>query len=268
MSFPGSRANPPYYSSGQLRQAQEALAAAEAELDTLQSELEQFEKQVDMLLGPLLDELSTLDAEVKTLTSQLIDLRESRVFGDRRASYTGPYFAHLPDPTVAEDGTKASLPFGSGAEADTISAPSDPQLELKTLYRKLARRYHPDLARNETERILNTEQMTIINQAYTSGDLRTLRSLAGTYVPPELPDYLRPAQPPSELEQVQARLRQVLAQIKHLETLPIVRLSLEAKLARREGRSLLTEMIIDLRRKVARKIAERDYLRSQLDHSV
>ena len=84
---------------------------------------------------------------------------------------------------------------------------------------------------------------------------------------PTLPDYLRPAQPQSELEQVQARLRQVQAQIKHLETLPIIKLSLEAKLARRQGRSLLTEMIIDLRRKLARKTAERDYLRSQLDHA-
>ena len=268
MSFPGNRANPPYSPYNQLRQAQEALEAAEAELAALQSELEQFEKQVETLLGPLLDELTALDAEVKALTSQLIDLRESRLFGDRRASYTGPYFAHLPDPTVAEESKKTGLPFGSGAQSDTISAPGDPQLELKTLYRKLARRYHPDLARNDTERLLNNEQMTSINQAYANGDLRTLQSLAGAYVPPELPDYLRPAQPPTELEQVQARLRHVQAQIKHIERLPIVQLSLEAKLARREGRSLLTEMIIELRRKVARKIAERDYLRSQLSHSL
>ena len=267
MPFSSHKPHPPNASFNPLRQAQEALAAAEAELAALQSELEQFEKQVETLLGPLLDELSSLNAQVKALTSQLIDLRESRVFGDHRASYTGPYFAHLPDPTVAEAEKKTSLPFGSGTTSDTITTPGDPQTELKVLYRKLARRYHPDLARSETERILNTEQMMVINQAYAAGDLRALRSLAGVYIPPELPDYLRPSQPPSELEQVNARLRHVQAQIKHLETLPIVKLSLEAKLARRQGRSLLTEMIIELRRKLAKKTAERDYLRSQLSHA-
>lgn len=266
MSF-SNRGNPPYSSYNQLRQAQEALASAEAELAALQSELEQFEKQIDSLLGPLLDQLSALDAEVQALTSQLIDLRESRVFGDRRASYTGPYFAHLPDPTVEEEGKKTPSPFTAPAAGEATPTPSDPQAELKSLYRKLARRYHPDLARSDTERILNTEQMTIINQAYATGDLRTLRSLAGVFVKSTLPDYLRPSLPQSELERVQERLRQVQAQIKHLETLPIVKLSLEAKLARRQGRSLLTEMIIDLRRRLGRKTAERDYLRSQLDHA-
>ena len=262
------RENPPYSPYNQLRQAQEALAAAEAELAALQSELEQFEKQVDYLLGPLLDQLSALDAEVQALTSQLIDLREARLFGDRRASYTGPYFAHLPDPTVAEEDKNSTSPFATPPAGDATPHPGDPQAELKSLYRKLARRYHPDLARSDTERIQNTEQMTIVNQAYATGDLRTLRSLAGVFVQSSLPDYLRPSLPQSELERVQQRLHQVQAQIKHLETLPIVKLSLEAKLARRQGRSLLTEMIIDLRRRLGRKTAERDYLRAQLDHAV
>lgn len=266
MSY-SNQGNPPYSSYGQLRQAQAELATAEAELDALQSELEQFEKQVDYLLGPLLDQLSALDAEVQALTSQLIDLRESRLFGDRRASYTGPYFAHLPDPTVAEEEKKSPSPFAAAPAGEAAPTPDDPQTELKSLYRKLARRYHPDLARSDTERILNTEQMTTINQAYATGDLRTLRSLAGVFVKSTLPDYLRPSLPQSELERVQERLRQVQAQIKHLETLPIVKLSLEAKLARRQGRSLLTEMIIDLRRRLGRKTAERDYLRAQLNQN-
>ena len=49
--------------------------------------------------------------------------------------------------------------------------------------------------------------------------------------------------------------------------MPIVQLNLEAKLARRQGRSLLSEMANDLRRKLARKKAERDYLKSQLDRA-
>ncbi len=256
-----------FYSFSQLRQAREELAAAEAELAALQSELEEFEKQVESLLGPLLDQLSTLDAEVKLLTSRLIDLRESRLFGDRRASYSGPYFAHLPDSTVAEAEKKSTRPTESEATSIAIPRLSDPQEELKKLYRKLARRYHPDLARDESERIQNTEQMTAINQAYATGDLGSLRLLAGIYVPDAIPDYLHPTQHNTELERLKIRLRQVHEQIKHLEALPIIKLNIEAKLARRQGRSLLSEMANDLRRKLARRTAERDYLRSQLDHA-
>ncbi len=127
MSFSNSRSNPPYSPLNQLRQAQEALAAAEAELAALQSELEQFEKQVDYLLGPLLDQLSTLDAEVQALTSQLIDLRESRLFGDRRASYTGPYFAHLPDPTITEEGKKSTSPLVPHRQVRLLQHPATPR---------------------------------------------------------------------------------------------------------------------------------------------
>jgi hypothetical protein len=63
------------------------------------------------------------------------------------------------------------------------------------------------------------------------------------------------------------RLRRVREQIDQLQALPTVQLNLEIKLARRQGRNLLAEKAADLKRKIARKIAERDYLRSQLDHA-
>ena len=51
------------------------------------------------------------------------------------------------------------------------------------LYRRLARRYHPDLARNDADRAQSNDQMKEINQAYTAGDLRTLMRLAGMSLP-------------------------------------------------------------------------------------
>jgi hypothetical protein len=46
-----------------------------------------------------------------------------------------------------------------------------------------------------------------------------------------------------------------------------VKLSLDVKLARHQGRDLLGEMQAELQYKVARKLAERDYLRSQISAS-
>ena len=44
-----------------------------------------------------------------------------------------------------------------------------------------------------------------------------------------------------------------------------VRLSLEVKLAQRQGHDMLEEMVTDLEKKVGRKEVERDFLKSQFD---
>jgi hypothetical protein len=56
----------------------------------------------------------------------------------------------------------------------------------------------------------------------------------------------------------------VRQEIARLSNLPIVRLSLEVKLKRHQGRDLLHEMASELSYKVARKTAERDYLQAQI----
>ena len=49
---------------------------------------------------------------------------------------------------------------------------------LKQLYRRLARRFHPDLALDETDRAYRTDLMMAINAAYTAGNLEELERLA------------------------------------------------------------------------------------------
>lgn len=49
--------------------------------------------------------------------------------------------------------------------------------ELRLLYRQLARTYHPDLARSDSERMWRQEMMHRINTAWHSHDLATLQSL-------------------------------------------------------------------------------------------
>jgi hypothetical protein len=260
-SFKGPT-NTRYTPQKELLQAKAELANAEAELTSLQQELERFETLLDTSLGALLDQLSILDGEVQTLTAQINDLREARLFGKHRATYYGAGFTPPSNPVII-------IEHPSGCEETFPTA--DPQVELKSLFRRLARRFHPDLARSESARKQLTEQMIIINQAYSEGDLSQLRTLAGITAPVGAPLHAPNLHPPTivitELEEVQMRLRRVREQIDQLQALPTVQLSLEIKLARRQGRNLLAEKAADLKRKIARKIAERDYLRSQLDHA-
>ncbi len=87
--------------------------------------------------------------------------------------------------TVAHDFTKAQAK--SNADYDQLDAATakqrplsvDEVVELKTLYKKLVRLYHPDRFTNETDKLEAMHQLTsAINRARDQGDLKTLREIA------------------------------------------------------------------------------------------
>ncbi len=257
----------------ELKSALSELQSAEAELEALKRQLRSFEDQVDSRMGSLLDELSDLNAETLTLDGKLRHIREVRLFGSDLMKYLdgAPQpprtlnLADLPPPVLASHKGVQLNPNQTATQQD-IQAP-----DIKVLYRRLARRFHPDLARTDTERALSNDQMKEINQAYTAGDLRTLMRLAGMtlaygvdFGPPSILPEAFPSQPMTELEKAKRKLGGLRQQINNLSSLPIVKLSLDVKLARHQGRDLLGEMAAELQYKVARKTAERDYLRSQI----
>ncbi len=260
-------------SDQELQTTLSELKSAEAELDELKQQLRIFEAQVDKRLGSLLDELSELNAETGALDSKLRRIREERLFGTDLMQYqdgapqpTRPL--NLADLPPAE--LEKRNPVPSNASRPEF-ATDQPVADIKVLYRKLARRYHPDLARNDADRAQSNDQMKEINRAYSAGDLKALMRLAGMSLPygvdfgqTPLQTDAGPKQPMTELEAAQRKLRELRQQINRLGSLPIVKLSLDVKLARHQGRDLLGEMTMELQYKVARKQAERDYLRSQI----
>lgn len=262
-----------YREDQELKAAKHELQSAEAELDELNKQLRSFEAVVDDRLGSLLDQLSELNAETTLLDAKLRHIREERLFGTDLMRYLNgaPQPARPPDlsnlPPLGLTHRKAI----HGTIDNPLSSPAVSIPDIKVLYRKLARRYHPDLARSDADRASSNEQMTEINQAYNAGDLPALMKLAGVGVPygvdlrqTSMPPAKPYAEPRSELEQTEQKLKAVRQKIIQLSNLPIVKLSLEVKLARHQGRDLLREMAADLQYKVARKLAERDYLRSQI----
>ena len=262
--------------SQQLQAARDQLQSAEAELEALEKQIRTFETQLDSRLGSLLDQLSDLNAETIELDSQLRKIREQRLYGPELMSYIdgAPKPIRLPN---LDD----LPPMGLAGRKSIYSAPEDAAFaeaqvpDIKLLYRKLARRYHPDLARNAADRLQSNAQMAEINQAYAQGDLAKLMNLAGMSTPygVELPpSSLLPGilqdKSLNEAEKIELKLKTVRQQITRLSNLPSVKLSLDVKLARHQGRDLLNEMASELRYKVARKTAERDYLQSQIRASV
>lgn len=251
------------------------LEDAEAELAELEKQIRVFEATVDNRLGDLLDQLSDLNAETSHLDEEIRMIREQRLYGTDLMQYS----EGAPRPARPKKLTDLPPQVLTGLDK-TQSAVGNPFAQaiqipdIKTLYRKLARRYHPDLARNPADRALSNRQMAEINQAYAAGDLTTLLKLAGTDIPYGVDlsqqnlnlDYLHDRSL-TEAEQLERKIKAVRQRITRLSDLPLVRLSLEVKLARHQRRDLLNEMAAELRYKVARKTAERDYLQAQIKAS-
>jgi hypothetical protein len=60
--------------------------------------------------------------------------------------------------------------------------PENEKEELKKLWRSLAHKYHPDLARNDEDRKKYEEIMKKINKAYADGDLEALKAIEQEHI--------------------------------------------------------------------------------------
>jgi len=256
-----------------LQKARNELQTLQGELDELTRQILTFETQVDSYLGDLLDQLSELNAETLTLNEELRHIRDQRLFGAELMRYLdgAPRPAR---PINLSDIPPMELHTRNSIHLNTDNASTSPSLlipDIKKLYRKLAHRYHPDLVHNDVDRQHANEQMAEVNQVSRAGDLPKLMKLAGLGITygmdlhsPPSPPALNSQESSSELTQVEHKINQLRQQITRLSNLPIIKLSLEVKLARHQRRDRLRELEAELRYKVARKVAERDYLRSQI----
>ncbi len=239
------------------------LAAAEVELNSQLEDVQAFEFRFEAHVGQLLDQLATLESEVNSYLTRIKLMRHQQSFAN-----SGPSF----DP-VEEQFRQTWHHEPETAVTKPQSAPPASQAQLKKMYRQLARQFHPDLALDEADRQYRTDKMAAINDAYKAQSMVELMALAEEVEAHQ--NHPQVAQPPDqemvqalqeEIERCRRRLRSLDNELQNLPNRSMVDLALQVKLAQREGRDLLAEMASELERKIARKTAERDMLRSQFNH--
>jgi chromosome segregation ATPase len=239
----------------ELEGAQADLIEAEAQLADELAQVNAFEFEFEARVGHLWDRLDALEAEIERYKDRIQMMRKGYLSVERqyrRAWQAPPASAPTPPPQ----------PLGPASEA-----------QIKRLYRQLARRYHPDLATDDADRTYRTEKMAAVNDAYAARSLTELEVLAGEPDALILTGRAQPGQTEAGLIQAlqdqlgrcQRRLRQIEGELRGLHQRPSVQLSLEVKVARRQGRDLLGEMAADLEHKIGRRTAERDMLKAQFD---
>jgi len=212
----------------ELEALQVQLADRELHLANLRAELSAFAGQYLRQVGVLYAELDEWNAKLAELVAD-----ETRTAEARSAATQAR----------AQAAESRAASRGDAAQAKEFAVSP----ELKSLYREVAKRVHPDLAIDEDDRKQRDRLMAEANRAYQNGDVEALRrilheyesspdSVRGSGVGADLVRVLR------QLGQVRNRLAGIEEEIAGLEASDIATLQAKAEAASKEGRDLLAEM--------------------------
>ncbi len=216
------------------------LADKELELASLERDLSTFEGRYAQAVGLLLAELDELDREIAREMLRLNPKEEYRQGFQR-----------------AERKAKASQETVRDKIAQGDKKPFEPSEELKSLFRKVAKTVHPDLATNEEERAYRNSLMARANEAYKKGDLEALKQILYEWEHRDERAFTRESQasPLERLEQqiyqVKMRLQEIDRKIAELKKSDLYELMVKVKRADQDGRDLLGDMALQLQEQIA-----------------
>ncbi|MFF8191530.1 J domain-containing protein [Streptomyces bobili] len=241
-----------------VRAAEQALIEFEIAVETFRVEVENFSRLHHQKLGPMYARLDELEAQIAEATAARTgDPEDLRKAAEARARVMPmPGVEELFHGWMDENGL---FPEAEAMLADQPVRPPQrvrPSDEVRKLYRELARKAHPDLAQEDTERARREEFITRVNAAYARGDEALLRELADEWAAGPVPAERRP----SPSEELYARL-EWLAERK--EMLALVARELEEgaigamlRMAPDDPDRLLEEIADQLLGEVAKREAE------------
>ncbi|MDX2295259.1 MULTISPECIES: J domain-containing protein [Streptomyces] len=241
-----------------VRVAEQALIEFEIAVETFRVEVENFSRLHHQKLGPMYARLDELDASIaEARAARTGDPEDLRLAREARAAVLPlPGVEVLFDDWIDSDGLSpeaAAMLTERPVQSPQRVRPSE---EVRRLYRELARKAHPDLAREDDERKRREEFITRVNAAYARGDEALLRELAGEWEAGPVPAEERL----SESEELYARL-EWLAQRKDLLSALARELEDSAigsmlRLAPEDPDRLLEEIAEQLRGQVSEREAE------------
>jgi hypothetical protein len=221
----------------QLAAVRSKLAERESELAQIRAQLKTFEGRYLRQVGILYAELDDLEARIAEREVDLYDSDSAR----RRAEEARRQAQETHDAA-----------FGDAREAEEF----DPPPSLKTLFRDVAKRIHPDFARDDAEQQHFTLLMARANQAYSRGDIEALLRLLDDHR--EINASIAGEGAAAELIRITRQIQHAERDIATLDTeqrtllaSEIAQLYLDAEAAAREHRELLTELAASLREQVA-----------------
>lgn len=223
----------------QLATVRSRLAEREADLLHLQAQLQAFESRYMRQVGVLYAELDEVEAHLMEREAEMHRSEDAR----RRAE-------------EARQRARESHQAAYGAEEEAAAEEFDPPPNLKALFRELAKRIHPDLARDEAEQRYLHLLMARANQAYRRGDAEVLARMLDDHR--ELTASVAGESAAAEMLRIARQIRHAERDLSGLEyqhrtllSSEIAQLFGDAEAAASEHRDLLAELATKLREQIA-----------------
>ena len=240
--------------SAEIEHTRETVARLEQERTDLELEIAGFEVAYNAEVKPLQDELDAVTRHIEEYKArnQLVRLYGNRLSPVQLEAEVDLRLGKGSAQTPAQDAPRAYVRdkcehVPQAAEPDVVT-----KAELRSLYRDLARRFHPDLAADGPAREAHTARMAEINDAYARGDLEALRRAAAeSGAQPKLPPTL--AELLAERDRLDALIVTLRQDIAELNRDPLMLLKIDAALTRHSGHDLLAQMAIDVHIKLVER---------------
>jgi hypothetical protein len=249
-----------------IAQLEVELVEAEMVLAEELAALNAFQFKLQAGVRQLMDRLDELAAQISDLRKQL------RRHYDFTADDSGTWSYQNVEKAYHEPGLDYNdyRYYDSHPEPPAGRLDENQAAELKSLYRQLARRFHPDMAAGAADRDYRTQLMIAINAAYAAGDLERLKALA---LEPDLIGLDATADNDEqlvnfllrELARLQRRRAEINDELVLVRAKKHYRLMQQARRAEEKGQDWLAEMKAQLQEEIARKLVERDVLRQELE---
>lgn len=209
-----------FHRRGLLLRLRRELGALEREYARDVERVRQFERRYRPAVGERYDELERLRERIDRAWAAL---------------------------SQSSNGSASGWPGGVDASAESGPGRAQPREEARELFLELARRIHPDLASDATERRRRHEVMAEATLAYRDGDARRLQWLIEHWQAESDPILgfglsSLAAKTNRQIAWTRYRIRETQYSLGQLHASPIARLMEEHEQARTEGRNLILEM--------------------------
>ena len=213
-----------------------------------------MEHEIIHKLTPEQEELEKKKAELAALETELAEKELNLVtFQAELGSFENEYMRVIGIRYTELDRIEAQIEeYIAFLESDRDFKPS---LELKKLYREVAKKIHPDLATDDEERQRRQELMAEANIAYENGNLEKLKSILqdwenspesikGEGISFELIRIIR------QIAQSRDRLKSIQLEITTLEQTELFQLKTKIIEAEKVGQDLLADMANELDKQI------------------
>lgn len=164
----------------ELESRRSELERLEAERDSIEMALTRFAAEVKVRIGDVKDEIRRIRHELDEMRQRITRLRADPLATP--ADVERDVAEEMAQAEAEMNGEFINGQFGANGKGKR-NLPTRPMSSIETeaevlrLYRELAKRHHPDLARTPAEREHRAELMLRVNVAYRDRDLATLQSI-------------------------------------------------------------------------------------------